>query len=215
METIELNVELREVSGKGGARLLRRAGRIPGVLYGRNRATVAVALDARDFETRVASLEGSHLLRLQSSAPDVNGRLALVKELQRDPVTSKLVHTDLYEVDVDTKIRVNVPLHFVGKSQGVEMGGILQPIRREVAVLCLPSEIPEFIEVDVSALGINEALHLNQLRVPQGIEVQADGEVTLVTVLPPVVEEVKVEEAAAPAEGAPAAETQEGETSKS
>jgi large subunit ribosomal protein L25 len=129
-------------------------------------------------------------------------------------VSGALVHVDLYEVDVDTKIRVNVPLHFVGKSQGVEMGGILQPIRREITVSCLPSDIPEFLEVDVSLLGINETFHLDQLSVPPGIEVQSDGEATLVTVLPPVVEEVKVAEAEAPAEGAPPAETQEGETSK-
>jgi large subunit ribosomal protein L25 len=215
METIELRAEPRRATGKGNARRMRRAGRIPAVLYGRKRDTVGVTLDAKDFEARVASLEGSHLVRLQSQEPEIGGCLALVKEVQRDPLTGNLVHADLYEVDVDTKIRVNVPLHFVGKSSGVEMGGILQPIRRELAVLCLPTDIPEFIEVDVSALGINEALHLNQVSIPSGIDVQLDGQVPLVTVLPPVVEEVKVEAAEAVVEGAPAPETGSGETGKS
>jgi len=211
METIEIQVEPREGKKKAAARGLRRSGMIPAILYGPKRTSVSLALNAKDFETRVASLEGSHLLRLQSSAPDVGGRLALVKEIQRDPVSSSPIHADLYEVDVDTKIRVNAPLHFVGKCHGVEMGGILQPVRREVPVLCLPTDIPEFIEVDVTALDINEAIHVNQLKVPSGIEIQLDEEITLVTVLPPVVEEVKVvegegaEEAAAGAPGAAAA----------
>ena len=194
METIEIEVEPREGRGKGAARALRRLGKVPAVLYGPRRDAIRVVLDSKDFETRVGSLTGSHLIRLKSSTTDIAGRLALVKELQRHPVSSSLVHADLYEVDVDTKIRVDVPLQFVGKCQGVELGGILQPIRREIEVLCLPTEIPDFLEVDVTALGIHDVVHVRDLKAPKGAEIQLDGDLTVVTVQPPIVEEVKVEE---------------------
>ncbi len=211
METIDLNVEVREGRGKGAAREVRRSGKLPAILYGPKRAPTSLTMDAKEFESRVGSLEGSHLLRLQSALEDVKGRLALVKEVQRDPVTRLPVHADLYEVDVNTKIRLNVPLHFVGRAQGVEMGGILQPIRRELEVLCLPTEIPEYIEVDVSRLEINDAIHASEIQAPAGVEFLADADFTLVTVMPPVVEEVKVAagegEAAVPTEGVPPVET--------
>jgi large subunit ribosomal protein L25 len=136
----------------------------------------------------------------------------LVKELQRDPVSRQLLHADLYEVDVTAKLHLRVALHFVGRAAGAELGGILQPIRRDIEVLCLPTEIPDFIEVDVTQLGIHDAIHMSDLKPPPGVEIPFDTDDALVTVLPPVVEEVKVAEpaegeaaaAAAPAEGAAA-----------
>lgn len=218
METIEMQIELRTGSGKGVARVLRRAGQVPAVFYGRKRASLPVALDAKDFEKRVGSLEGSHLLKLHSSEADIEGRLALVKELQRHPVTSRLLHADLYEVDMDTKLRIRVPLHFIGRAQGVEMGGILQPQRREVEVLCLPNDMPDFFEVDVTHLGLHDTIHISDLKPPPRVEIPYDSDVALVTVLPPVVEEVKVAEGeaaeAAPAEGAPAAEEEKAAAGK-
>jgi large subunit ribosomal protein L25 len=125
----------------------------------------------------------------------------LAKELQRDPVTRLLLHADFYEVDANAKLRIRVALHFIGKSQGVENGGILQPVCREVEVMCLPNDIPPFIEVDVTELGIHDAIHISDLKAPAGVEIPYDSDIAIVTVLPPVVEEV----AAAPAEGAEAA----------
>jgi large subunit ribosomal protein L25 len=210
MQTIEMQIQVRSGSGKGAARALRRQGQVPAIFYGRKRPALPVALDAKDFEKRVGMFEGSHLVRLQSSEAEVNGRLALVKELQRHPVTSSLLHADLYEVDMDTKLRIRVPLHFIGRAQGVEMGGILQPQRREVEVLCLPNDMPEFFEVDVSNLGLHDTIHISDLKPPPRVEIPYDSDVAIVTVLPPVVEEVKVAEGeaaeAAPVEGAPAGE---------
>lgn len=210
METIDLSVELREKGTKGSVRSLRRGGRVPAVLYGAKRPATLVAVDGKEFETKVGSIEGTHLIRLTSSAGDLGGRLVLVKEIQRHPVQRSLLHADLYEVDVNAKLKLRVPLHFVGRAAGVDVGGILQPIKREVEVQCLPTEIPDFIEVDVSALGIHDALHLTDLRAPTGVDLVIDTDEAVVTVLPPVVEEVKVaaegeavaEGAAAPAEGA-------------
>lgn len=199
METIPLAVTMREVGGTRGARSLRREGRLPGVLYGPKRPVLSVTLDGKEFSKKVATVEGSHLIRLESSDPELSGRLAIVKEMQRDPVSAAVLHADLYEVDLETKLRVRVALHFVGKADGVEKGGILQPIQRDVSVLCLPTDIPDFIEVDVTPLGIHEAVHLSELKVPSGVELEYDNDEPVVTVLPPTVEEAKV---AAPVEGA-------------
>lgn len=204
METIELSVQPRTGSGKGSARALRRAGHVPGVLYGARREPQLVAVDRKEFETKIGVLEGTHLIRLNAADGGLGGRLVLVKEVQRDPVDRQLLHADLYEVDVTAKIKLRVPLHFVGRAAGVDLGGILQPIRREVEVNCLPTEIPDYIEVDVSALGIHDAVHLSEVKVPAGIDLVIDTDEAVVTVLPPVVEEVKV---AAEGEAAAAAAT--------
>src|SRR3990172_9841062 len=99
METIDLPVEPRKQIGKGAARAIRRGGALPATLYGRRRGPVAVVANAKDFETRIGALEGSHLVRLQSRMQNIDGCLALVKEIQRHPVTRGLLHADLYEVD--------------------------------------------------------------------------------------------------------------------
>lgn len=209
METIELAVEVRDRVGKGAARQARRQGRLPGVLYGPKRTTISVTVNADEFAKKVDVGEGSHLIKLISSVADISGRLALVKIMQRDPVSRTVLHTDFYEVDMDTKLTVPVPLHYVGHPAGVEEGGIMQPIQREINVLCLPTDIPEFIEVDVSHLGIHEAVHVSELKLPPGVEVSFDTDFALVTVLPPTVEEVATKpaegEAVAAAEGEAAA----------
>lgn len=204
METIELSVESREKKGKSAARTMRRQGKVPAVLYGAKRDAMPVAVDGKEFETKVGAIEGTHLIRLTSAMADLGGRLVLVKEVQRHPVSRALLHTDLYEVDITAKLKLRVPLHFVGRAEGVELGGILQPIRREIEVLCLPTEIPDFIEIDVTALGIHDAVHISDLKPPAGVEIPFDTDEALVTVLPPVVEEVKVAAEAEVAEGAAA-----------
>jgi large subunit ribosomal protein L25 len=205
METIELGVEARQQTGKGAARAIRRRGKVPGVLYGATHGPMHVTVDGKEFETKIGSIEGTHLIKLSAAVADLGGRLVLVKEVQRHPVSRALLHTDLYEVDVTAKIKLRVPLHFIGRAEGVELGGILQPIRREIEVLCLPTEIPDFIEIDVTRLGIHDAVHISDLKPPEGVEIPFDTDEALVTVLPPVVEEVKVAAEAEAVEGAPAA----------
>ena len=217
METVELEAELRADSGKGAARRLRRSGKFPAVFYGPKLPTTKISVDAQEFLQKVAALEGSHLIRFRSAVDSMSNRVALVKDAQYHPVTGAVIHADFYEVDMAEKLRVRVPLHFIGKAAGVALGGILQPVRRDVEVECLPVEIPEFIDVDVSALNIHDAIHVSELPAPAGVSIRYDSDFTLVTVLPPTVEEVKVEEAApaeAAAEGAPAAEAAKPEADK-
>src|SRR5262249_56144355 len=137
---------------------LRRTAKIPGILSGPKPPPISLELNKREFSSRVAGLEGSHLVRLKSSSTALAAKVALVKDMQYHPITGDVIHTDLYEVDLTAKIQVHVPLHFVGKAAGVVRGGILQPIVREIEVECLPMDIPEFFNVEVSALDIAHAL---------------------------------------------------------
>jgi large subunit ribosomal protein L25 len=225
VETVEIQIEPRETGTKGKAKRLRRDGKLPGVFYGPKAQTVPLEVDRKDFMSRVADLEGSHLIRIKSGSPLLADKVALVKEMQFHPVTGEILHADFYEVDLSAKIRVKVPLHFIGKAVGVVRGGILQPIVREVEVECLPMDIPEFFNVEVSELDIGDSLHVTGLVMPEGVVAASESDLTLVTVVPPSIEEaptpveapvVAVEGAEAPA-AAPEGEKkeEEGEKAKS
>lgn len=203
METLEIRVDARENSRKRDAKRLLRSGKIPGILYGPKTESVALALDKREFSSRVADLEGSHLVRLKSDSTTLADKVALVKEMQYHPISGDVIHADLYEVDLTAKITVNVPLHFVGKAQGVVRGGILQPIVREVEVECLPLDIPGFFNVDVSGLDIGDSVHIDEVAMPEGVTAVYESNYALVAVVPPTVEEAPAA-AAEPAEGAEA-----------
>ena len=185
METVEITIERRTGHGKGPARRLRASGKVPGVLYGPKRTTTSVAMSAEEFERKLAHLEGAHLIRLVqdgASDPELHQRMVLVREMQVHPVRGRALHADFYEVDLTERLTVSVTLHFVGKPVGVVNGGILQPILREVEVECLPTEIPDFIEVDVSGLDIHDAIHVAELTLPEGVVPVGDTTQTVVAV---------------------------------
>lgn len=204
METLEIQADARDRKNKRDARRLLRGGKIPGVLYGPKMQTVNLEFDKREFSSRIGGLEGSHLVRLKSSATSLADKVALVKDMQYHPISGEVIHADLYEVDLTAKITVHVPLHFVGKAAGVVRGGILQPIVREIEVECLPLDIPEYFNVDVSALDIGDSAHIEDLAMPEGVTAIYESNLALVAVVPPTVEEAPAA-AAAPAEGADAA----------
>jgi large subunit ribosomal protein L25 len=209
MEIVALSVRKRSGLGKGESGRIRARGGIPGIFYGPQLSSaVPIEVDSREFAKKVDVLEGSHLIQLSSESSDLAQKMVLLREVQRHPVTGRVLHTDFYEVDLQKKLEVTVPLHFVGKAAGIVDGGILQPIVREVTVLCLPTEIPQFLDVDVSALGIHDAIHIEEVPLPPGIEVVYDDNFTVVTVAPPSVEEVPT---AAAAEAVPVEGAVEGE----
>jgi large subunit ribosomal protein L25 len=222
METVEITIERRADHGKGPARRLRAVGKVPAVLYGPRRTTTPIAVRAEEFERKLTHLEGAHLIRLvhaDGSDADLHERMVLVRDMQLHPVSGRALHADFYEVDLTERLTVAVTLHFVGKPVGVINGGILQPILREVEVECLPTEIPDFIEIDVSGLNIHDAVHVGDLSLPSGVSLVGDPTRTAVTVLPPSVEtkpgEAAAEAAAAPgAEGAAAPAAAEGQPAK-
>jgi len=218
-----LGVELREERGKGVARKLRAAGRIPAVCYRRNAESVAVSLDPRELDLllRKASAGMNTLIDLKvTGGGDFDGRQVLVKELQRDPITGAYLHADLYAVDLQQSIHVSVPVHLKGTAIGVSLGGgILDQSTRELDVECLPSAIPEEFAVDVSQLQVGDSIHVRDLVVPEGIEILNDPDVSIVSVVAPAVAEeaapaVAAVEGAVAAEAAPAA-TEESAEKKS
>jgi large subunit ribosomal protein L25 len=215
METGELLCEKRPIRPKGARHQVRREGRVPGVLYGPKTTPIAVSVNAIDLKNRVAHAASMRIMRIKSTASELDGKHVLVKDIQRAPVSREILHADLYEVDLNRPIRVNVPLRFIGKPAGVAEGGILQPLEREVGVECLPLEIPEFFEVDVTELGIHDVIHVSAMKFPGNVKPIFDTDYAIVSVLPPTVEAaptpvvaaevVAGAEGAAPAEGAAAA----------
>jgi large subunit ribosomal protein L25 len=213
LKQLELNATARETKGNGPARRLRREGLVPAVLYGPGVQTKQLSVKVRDLEHVV---QKGNIRRTIFSLSIQNGstvtKLAVIKELQTNPVTGQFLHVDFYEIDLNRKLRVMVPLVPKGKAKGEEFGGMLQIVEREIEVLCLPREIPESLDLDVSALGIGAALHVKDIALPPGVELPPGENYTVVTVVSPKAEAAP---AAAPAEGeeAEAAETPaEGET---
>ena len=208
METVDLICEKRETHPKGLVHRIRHEGRVPGIIYGNQHAATAVAVPAADLRSRVATAARQRLIRIKSSSSELDGRHVILKEIQRAPVSGNILHADFYEVDLSKPLRVEVPLKFVGRAVGVADGGILQPLERQVEVECLPLEIPESIDVDVTQLGIHDVIHVSALTFAGNIKPIFDTDYPVVTVLPPTVAEAPVAAAAAvegaPAEGAPA-----------
>ena len=211
-----LVVEERSGTGKSVTRKLRAAGRIPAVLYGPGKAGRSVSVDPRALET-VLRASGSGMNTLIDLQLGGESSVVLVKEIQKDPVRGHYLHADLYEVDLQKRIEVSVPLSFVGKAPGVEMGGILDHPLREVSLECLPRAIPDSIEVDVSALDLGDSIHVRELQLPADTVMLSDPDLAVASVVAPKAEEEEVAEEVegeaaegeAPAEGA--AEGDKGE----
>ena len=201
MPVIPLPGTRRGEVGKGAARKARAAGRIPGVLYGHGQEPVALSVSAREFELAVRKRGGNPIIGL---ALDGGEHTALIRGVQYDPLTHDIIHLDFLRISLTEAIEIEVPIKLVGLPVGVkDGGGILEPIVRELKVRCLPTAIPQSIEVDVTALNIGDSVHVRDIVVPEAT-VLTDADVTLATVVPPTVqaEEKPAEEAAAAAAGA-------------
>ncbi len=181
MAVAELAVETRTESGKGYARKLRSKGKVPAVRYGKECPVSQYAVDCMALD-RLLSVSSSALVVLDVDDAGPNDELlSIVKDIQRDPVTSKIIHADFYGVRYGEPILVEVPLVFEGKAKGVIEGGLLQPVRRSLEIKCLPRQIPENIVIDVTDLGIGDAIHVNELEV-ENVEFVATVNFTIVTV---------------------------------
>ena len=182
-----LSAETRSETGKGANRRLRVSGKIPAVIYGKGRDAQSVTLDPTALETLLHK-SGAGLNTLIDLSVSGRTDTVLVKELQRHPVFGSYVHVDFFKVDLTQKITVSVPIHFIGKARGVEFGGILDHPLRELEVECLPRAIPEFVEVDVSALEVGQAIHVSDVRLPEGVEVKTDPTLPVASVVLPAAE---------------------------
>ena len=207
METRALTIRKREGVGKGPARRLRRAGEVPAILYG-GAQPVNIAVVPRDIYRLIHGHEGSTQLLSVSFADSGESRMAIIRDMQYDPVSEDLIHVDLQEVAMDRPIQVSVAVHHVGEAVGVkETFGILEMILREVQVSCLPGNIPAVLDADVSELHIGDVLTVKDLKAPEGVRILNDPNQAVATVAPPAAEEAAAvpgaavpEAVAAPAE---------------
>lgn len=195
MKQLELKATLRSTVGNGPARQLRQQGKMPAVLYGPKTESVPLIIDTKELEACLK--EGSVAQSIFNLAVEGGAKKAtavMIREMQRHPVSGDILHADFYEIDMKHRIRVMVPVTTVGKSKGVELGGTLQIVRREIEVLCLPTEIPDNIVVDITELDMGDSVHVDELPLPDGVELPADLNFTVLTVMSPKIEEEPVEE---------------------
>ena len=197
MKTIELSVEKRSATGKGEARRTRGSGRIPGVVYGAGKPNVPISLDRKALADLFREGAGENAVFLLKLAGSDQSRHAMIKELQRHPVSRKPLHVDFVRVLMDVKITVKVPIEVVGAARGVKTdGGILDIVTREIEIECLPTDIPEHLSVDVTDLGIGDAIRISELPAVEGVRVVDNPEKVVVHVEHPVREEEPVAVAA-------------------
>jgi len=196
LEKIDLQATVRKSVGNGPARVLRRSGQIPAILYGRGTEPVLLSVNTKDLEKILKKGNfGQFILNLVIQNGKKVTKPAMIKELQAHPLSGNLIHIDFYEIDMNRQIRVMVPVVIKGHSVGVEEGGMLNIVRRELEVFCLPGDIPESFEIDITGLAIGDSIHLADVPMGENVEVDTDVNYTVVTVLSPKVEEeVAVEE---------------------
>ena len=196
MAHVALTAQPRKETGKGAARTLRRQALIPAVFYGPEVDPVHLSLNYRDLEKLIKTGAGENViidLAIETGESSLSHR-AMLKEIQLDPVKQTILHVDLYEISMDKKIEVEVPITLTGTPKGVSEGGILQQVTRTLEISCLPDNIPDAFELEVTELDIGDSLHVSDLRIPQDVEVLVEEELTIATVVPPTkVEEIEPE----------------------
>ena len=213
--SFELNAEPRTDTGKGASRRLRHAGKVPAIMYGGNKDPEALTLSHNEV---LRNLENeafySHILTIKSGGSETQ---AILRDLQRHPSKPRILHMDLQRVSATEKLKTHLPVHILGEetAPGVKAGGLVSHDLTEVAIECLPKDLPEFVEVDISALEIGDSIHLSALNVPEGVTLTElargeDHDISVVSIhAKRVVEEV--EEEAPAAESSEAGEEAKGE----
>ncbi|HOB86121.1 MAG TPA: 50S ribosomal protein L25 [Bacillota bacterium] len=212
MERITLPAELRRNTSKSERKQLRKQGRVPAVIYGRGKDTLSLAVEERKVQ-QILSSQGSNVLvdlKIQGAGKGSQTETVMFKEIQRQLLSQdRIMHIDFIRISLTEKVEVEVPLLFTGDSPGVKEGGVLQILLRELSIRCLPTEIPEHVEVDLSSLEMGGSIEAGSLSLPPGAELVTAPEEPVVQVLAPsAAEEEAVEEKAEPEE----AEEGPGET---
>ena len=203
MADIQLNVQARYKTGKGANRKIKKTGFVPAILYGKGKSNLLLSLEPTSLKKALTAGGGINTLlhlNIQQDEKKSTSRTALVKEIQKNPLTRQYEHVDFYEIDLTKKIMVGVPLHFVGKAEGAKEGGILQQTIREIRVKCFPNKIPSHIAVDISHLKVGDSLHIADIKTAEDYEIIYEHNEAIASLIVPK-EEVVQPVAAAPAEG--------------
>ena len=214
MAEIVVNAKSRDDRGKNAARRLRRQGLVPGIVYGGKGGNIAVAVDPKALQKVLRSEAGRNTI-LKLDIAGAGATNAILKDLQVDPIKENLLHADFYRIAMDVAIRVTVPINIRGEARGVKVdGGILELITREIEVECLPGDIPERIDVDVSELGLNGALRVSDLPANAKVKILEGADQVVVHVVSVKEEEAPAPGAAVAVEGEAAAAPAEPEVMK-
>jgi large subunit ribosomal protein L25 len=189
----KLSAKIRTQFGKEASRKLRQKGLMPAICYGPKTDPVPLSLDTKELMKTVGMGDNVLIDLMIGNGRNAAQKVVVVRELQIDPIKDRYIHADLFEVVMDEEISVEVPVVLVGKPEGVKIGGVLEQITREVTVECLPGDIPQNIEVDVSHLEIGDTIHIGDIKLDK-VKVMVDPTTTIATIVPPTVEKVVVEE---------------------
>jgi large subunit ribosomal protein L25 len=213
MKQVPIAAKIRSARGSAQTRRLRAEGLVPAELYGHQETNQSIAVVEKDLNKILASSRGENIFFALNVDGQSGETLAIIKEIQYDKIKSSIIHADFHKVKMDEKIRIKVPIKIVNgdMAEGVKEGGTLQTFMRTLEVYCLPTQIPEAIQVDVVALKVGEAIHVSDLKLSGDVKPTQDGGSVIVSVAAQQAEEVKAEVAAVPGAaaavpGAPAAE---------
>jgi large subunit ribosomal protein L25 len=187
MQQQAVSIGSREATGKGPNRRLRAEGKIPAVVYGEGSQSEKVSLNSHEFEKLMsnADMQSAILNLRRSDSAESSEENVIIRELQRDPVTRRILHVDLFRIRMDVENDFEVAIHSVGTPVGVREGGILETHVRTLEIRCLPTNLPAAITVDVHALAVNSSIHAKDIKVPEGVTIISDPDTVLYTVLPP------------------------------
>ncbi len=195
MDLIKLNAKLRETSGKGAARQLRQNKKIPAIVYGGKNDPVMLSLDANDFDKIIRDNGSTGLFfNLNIDGKAGKDKIVMLKDIQMDTFSMYYLHIDLHEIDMDTKVTITIPIETIGASKGVEAGGVIQIIRRELDIVCKPADTPNTIQVDITDLDIGDSLHVEDIDLGEEIEIPHEVDFTIITVSAPTAEEEEIDE---------------------
>ena len=196
MAIIQLDSKKRTMTGKGSARKLRSVGRLPVILYGPETSPIMLSLDYKQLQKILRGKSAENIifdLKIDSNGTNQSMRV-MIKEIQKDPVTRDYLHVDFYEISMEKELEVDIPVYLVNTPIGVSEGGILEHIRRELKISCMPKNLVDKIEIDVSGLAIGQSLHMEDIDLPPGLKSIEDGDLTIATVVAPTIEEEVEEE---------------------
>ncbi|MFA7060699.1 MAG: 50S ribosomal protein L25 [Pedobacter sp.] len=197
MQQKQMNVELRSKTGKGISRQLRIAEMVPGVVYGKGMDPVSVSIKHRDLQAAMAGEGGQNNLITLVGGGSLDQSMAIIADLQRDVLKGTYKHVDLHQVNMSEKLRITVPVVLKGIAVGVKEGGLLDFAHHELHVECLPGNIPDHIEIDITDLKIAQSIHVNEIPLPEGVKVLDNPKTPVVSVLGRLKEEETVPGAAA------------------
>jgi large subunit ribosomal protein L25 len=193
MQQKQMSIELRSKTGKGISRQLRKADMVPGVVYGKGMDPMAVSIKYRELQAAMAGEGGQNNLITLVGGGNLDQTMAIIADLQRDAVKGTFKHVDLHKVNMSEKLRITVPVVLKGTAAGVKEGGLLDFAHHVLHVECLPGNIPDHLEINITNLKIAQSIHVNEMQLPEGVKVLDNPKTPVVSILGRAKEEAPAE----------------------